>query len=88
MRRWLRAFGPATVTEIKLWFGNTLTRARQALRDLDAVEVDLDGTPGVVLPDDLEVEPYAEPWCALLPGLDITTIGWAACGSARASCLR
>ena len=76
VRRWLRAFGPATVTDIKWWFGNTLTWARQALRDLEAVEVDLDGTPGFVLPDDLEVEPDAEPWCALLPGLDVTTMGW------------
>ncbi len=38
--------------------------------------MDLDGTPGFVLPDDLEVEPDAEPWCALLPGLDLTTMGW------------
>ena len=52
--RWLRTFGPATVTDVKWWFGNTLTWARQALRDIDAVEVDLDGTPGYVLPDDLE----------------------------------
>jgi betaine-aldehyde dehydrogenase len=52
LRRWLRAFGPATVTDIKWWFGNTLTWARHALRDIDAVEVDLDGTPGFALPDD------------------------------------
>ena len=52
VRRWLRAFGPATVTDIKWWFGNTLTWARHALRDIDAVEVDLDGTPGFALPDD------------------------------------
>jgi len=76
MRRWLRAFGPATVTDIKWWFGNTLTWARHALRDIDAVEVDLDGTPGFALPDDLDVEADVEPWCALLPGLDVTTMGW------------
>lgn len=76
VRRWLRAFGPATVADIKWWLGNTLTWVRQALRDLDAVEVDLEGTPGVALPDDLEPEPEAEPWCALLPGLDVTTMGW------------
>jgi DNA glycosylase AlkZ-like len=76
VRRWLRAFGPATVTDIKWWFGNTLTWARHALSDIEAVEVDIDGVAGFVLPDDLEVEPDVEPWCALLPGLDITTMGW------------
>jgi hypothetical protein len=76
VRRWLRAFGPATVADIKWWFGNTLTWARQALRDIDAVEVDIDGTAGFALPDDLEVEPDVDPWCALLPGLDVTTMGW------------
>jgi Winged helix DNA-binding domain len=75
VRRWLRAFGPATVTDVKWWFGSTLTWVRHALRDIEAVEVDLDGTPGFVLPDDLDVEPDAEPWCALLPGLDVTTMG-------------
>jgi hypothetical protein len=76
VRSWLRTFGPATVTDVKWWFGNTLTWARHALRDIDAVEVDLDGTPGFVLPDDLEVERDVEPWGALLPGLDVTTMGW------------
>jgi DNA glycosylase AlkZ-like len=76
VRRWLSTFGPATVTDIKWWFGNTLTWARHALRDIDAVEVDLDGVPGFALSDDLEVEPDVEPWCALLPGLDVTTMGW------------
>jgi hypothetical protein len=76
VRTWLRTFGPATVTDIKWWFGNTLTWARHALRDIDAVEVDLDGVPGYALPDDLDVEPQPEPWGALLPGLDVTTMGW------------
>ncbi len=76
VRTWLRTFGPATVTDIKWWFGNTLTWARHALRDIGAIEVDLEGSPGYVLPDDLDVEPDAEPWAALLPGLDVTTMGW------------
>jgi hypothetical protein len=75
--RWLRAFGPATLGDIKWWFGSTMTAARQALRDIDAVEVDLHGTTGFVLPDDLDTEPGVEPWCALLPGLDVTPMGWA-----------
>jgi hypothetical protein len=76
VRRWLRAFGPATVTDIKWWFGNTLAWARQALQDIDAVEVDIDGAAGFVLPDDAEVEPDVDSWCALLPGLDVATMGW------------
>jgi winged helix DNA-binding protein len=76
VRRWLRAFGPATETDVKWWFGTTLTWARHALRDIGAIEVDLDGTPGFALPEDLEAEPDADAWCALLPGLDVTTMGW------------
>lgn len=74
--RWLRAFGPATVTDVKWWFGTTLTWARQALTALGAVEVDLAGTPGFALADDLEPEPSPPPSAALLPGLDVTTMGW------------
>ncbi|CRZ13960.1 winged helix DNA-binding domain-containing protein [Mycolicibacterium neworleansense] len=79
VRAWLQTFGPATVADIKWWFGNTLTWARHALRDIGAVEVELADTPGAVgyvLPDDLDVEPDPEPWAALLPGLDVTTMGW------------
>ncbi|MDT5194076.1 MAG: hypothetical protein QOH20_830 [Mycobacterium sp.] len=76
IRAWLRAFGPATVNDVKWWFGNTLTWARDGLRDIDAVEVDMYGTAGWALPDDLEPEPGQGPWCALLPALDVTTMGW------------
>jgi Winged helix DNA-binding domain len=76
VRRWLRTFGPATELDVKWWFGNTLTWARHALRDIGAVEVDIDGVAGYALPDDLEVETDVGPWCALLPGLDVTTMGW------------
>jgi len=42
-----------------------------------AVEVDLEGGgTGWLLPDDLEPEPPVDPWAALLPGLDPTTMGW------------
>ncbi|MGW0163142.1 winged helix DNA-binding domain-containing protein [Mycobacterium sp. NPDC003323] len=76
VRTWLRAFGPATVADIKWWFGHTVTWVRRALADIGTEVVDLHGTPGVALADDLDTEPEAEPWCALLPGLDVTTMGW------------
>jgi hypothetical protein len=75
-RRWLRTFGPATVEDIKWWFGTTVTAVRKALADIDAVAVDLHGSNGYALPDDLEPDPDMPPWCALLPGLDVTTMGW------------
>jgi hypothetical protein len=76
VRAWLRAFGPAILDDVKWWFGSTLTWARDGLRDVGAVQVDLHGVTGWVLPDDLEPEPDGDPWCALLPGLDVTTMGW------------
>lgn len=76
VRRWLARFGPATPTDVKWWLGSTVTAVRQALADVGAVEVDVHGRPGVALPDDLEPVPAPEPWAALLPGLDPTTMGW------------
>ena len=38
--------------------------------------VDLDGEPGYVAEGDTAVEEPVDPWVALLPGLDPTTMGW------------
>jgi hypothetical protein len=74
--RWLAAYGPATVTDVKWWTGWTLGQTRAALAAIGVAEVDLHGTPGVALPDDIESEPEPEPWAALLPALDPTVMGW------------
>ena len=75
-RAWLWTFGPAPVTDLKWWSGWTLGQTRAALAAVGAVEVDLDGTPGVALPDDLAPVPAPEPYATLLPTLDPTTMGW------------
>jgi hypothetical protein len=77
VRRWLAGFGPATAADLKWWTGLTMGQVRKAVADAGAVEVDLDGTPGLVLADDLDPVPAPEPWAALLPALDPTTMGWA-----------
>ena len=77
---WLRAFGPGTTDDLRWWTGLTLGAVRRALATLETVEVALDdGTTGLVLADDLE-PPTAtlDPWIALLPSLDPTTMGWTA----------
>lgn len=76
VERWLRAFGPGTAADVKWWLGSTVKAVRGALADLGAVEVDLDGQVGYVLPDDVEPTAPVEPWAALLPPLDPTTMGW------------
>lgn len=74
--RWLRAFGPGTERDLKWWTGTTLGLVRRALGDLGAVEVVVGDGTGWLLPDDLDPEPDVEPWAALLPPLDPTTMGW------------
>jgi hypothetical protein len=76
VERWLRTFGPGTAADVKWWLGSTVAAVRTALGDLDAVEVDLEGRTGYLLPDDLEPTNPVEPWAALLPPLDPTTMGW------------
>jgi hypothetical protein len=50
------------------------------LAEVATVEVDLDGTTGLLLADDLEPVRSAEPWAALLPALDPTVMGWSGRG--------
>ena len=75
-RLWLARFGPATEADLTWWTKWTKTRTRRALATVGAVEVDLGGAVGIVLADDLEPTPDVEPWGALLPALDPTTMGW------------
>jgi hypothetical protein len=76
VRRWLGAFGPGTLRDVQWWTGWTVAATRQALAGVGAIEVALDDGTGYVLPDDLERTPEPDPWVALLPGLDATTMGW------------
>lgn len=77
VRKWLYAFGPAPVSDIKWWTGWTLGEVRATLAELDLVEVDLDGTVGVLLAEDIDpVATPEQPWAALLPALDPTPMGW------------
>jgi hypothetical protein len=56
--------------------GLAVAGVKAALAAIGGVDVDLDGTPGIALPDDLEPTPAPDPWVALLPALDTTTMGW------------
>jgi Winged helix DNA-binding domain len=75
-RAWLHRFGPGSTADLAWWAGWTLATTRRALADNAAVEVDLDGGTGWLLPDDLDPVPDPDPWVAVLPGLDPTVMGW------------
>jgi Winged helix DNA-binding domain len=75
-RLWLRSYGPATIDDLQWWTGWTKTRTKAALATLDTVEVDLDGTPGLLLASDADPVPAPDPWVALLPALDPSAMGW------------
>lgn len=76
LRRWLHAFGPGTVADLKWWTGWNLGDVRRTLERIDTVEVDLDGEVGLLLAADADAVEPPEPWVALLPSLDSTPMGW------------
>jgi hypothetical protein len=77
VRRWLYAFGPGTVADLKWWTGWTLGQTRTAVDAVAKVEVELeDGSPALVALGDEDPVPAPEPWVALLPALDPTPMGW------------
>lgn len=73
---WLRAYGPATLDDLKWWTGWSLTDTRNAVRALDTVDVSLGDSEALALADDIDPTPEVEPSAALLPGLDPTPMGW------------
>ncbi|MEX0868451.1 MAG: winged helix DNA-binding domain-containing protein [Nitriliruptoraceae bacterium] len=74
-RRYLQAYGPATLEDLRWWTGWTKRQTAAALDAVGACTVELDsGLEGFVL-DDVECSEQVDA-VALLPGLDPTPMGW------------
>jgi hypothetical protein len=73
--RYLQRFGPATTVDLQWWTGWTKTATVRALTDCGAVPVEADGGRAWLSAAD-EGSPPTEPWVAVLPSLDPTTMGW------------
>ncbi|HMJ78996.1 MAG TPA: winged helix DNA-binding domain-containing protein [Iamia sp.] len=69
-------FGPVTEADVRWWTGWTATQVRAARAEIGAVEVEVDGGAAYVAAGDDDPVAAPDPWVALLPGLDPTTMGW------------
>jgi winged helix DNA-binding protein len=76
IRRWLAAFGPGTLADLKWWTGLTMGEVKRAVAELDVDEVDLDGGSGLILAQDVAEVAEPAPWVTLLPALDPTPMGY------------
>ena len=76
IHRWLFAFGPGTMDDIRWWTGWTVAEIRDALGGLEVTDVDVEDCPAMMLSDDLDPVKTPGPWVAFLPGLDPTPMGW------------
>ena len=76
IHKWLRAFGPGTLEDLKWWTGLTMGEVKRAVAEVDVVEVDLGEAVGVLLADDVEPVEAQPPWVALLPALDVTPMAY------------
>jgi hypothetical protein len=82
---YLRAYAPAAPADVQWWTGWTAGETRRALAAIKTVPVQLDsgasGTTagsaiGMILADDVDEPPPAEPSARLLPALDPSVMGW------------
>ena len=75
-RSWLQGHGPATIEDLAWWTGWPKGRSRRAIDAADTIEVETNEGAAFVVASDVDAIASPDPWVALLPGLDSSTMGW------------